>query len=87
MEKIFDNTQVAFSLKSDGELRKAYLLFKMMGSPGLVNAMAALTKFLLKLRFPIKGIIKNTVYRQFCGGLTKEDCLKVIRQLYAMNVH
>ena len=28
MEKIFDNTQVAFSLKSDTELDRAYFLFK-----------------------------------------------------------
>jgi len=30
MEKIFDNTEIAFSLKSDTELDRAYFLFKMI---------------------------------------------------------
>jgi proline dehydrogenase len=37
MEKIFDNTQVAFSLKSDTELDRAYFLFKMIDSEPLVK--------------------------------------------------
>lgn len=86
MKKIFNNTRVAFSLKSNAELRKAYLLFKMMSYPRLVNFMAALTRFLLQIHAPVKGIIKNTVYEQFCGGLTKEDCINTIRQLHTMNV-
>ncbi|MEY2702761.1 MAG: Proline dehydrogenase, partial [Bacteroidota bacterium] len=31
MEKIFNNTENAFALKSDAELNRAYLLFKMIG--------------------------------------------------------
>ena len=37
MNKIFDNTQVAFSLKSDTELERAYFLFKLIASQPLVK--------------------------------------------------
>ena len=86
MKNIFDNTQVAFSLKSNAELRRAYLLFKMMSYPKLVKVMAGLTKLLLKLHFPVKRLIKSTIYSQFCGGITKEECLLSIAQIHAMNV-
>ena len=35
MEKIFNNTQVAFSLKSDTELERAYFLFKLIANEPL----------------------------------------------------
>lgn len=86
MKDIFDNTQVAFALKSNAELRKAYLLFKMMSYPHLVKISAGITKALLKLRFPIKGLIKKTIFNQFCGGVTKEDCLFAVQQIHDVHV-
>ncbi len=86
MKKIFDNTQVAFSLKSDAELRRTHFLFKMMSSPVLVKIGTALTTTLLKLRFPVKGIIKRTIFNQFCGGVTEEDCMTSVQHIAGMNV-
>ena len=37
MDKIFDNTQNAFALKSDTELDRAYFLFKMISIQPLVR--------------------------------------------------
>ncbi|MGB1313992.1 MAG: proline dehydrogenase, partial [Bizionia paragorgiae] len=46
--KIFENTEVAFSLKSDSQLERAYFLFKMISSQPLVRIGAAATNFALK---------------------------------------
>ena len=35
MEKIFNNTEVAFALKSDTELERAYFLFKLIESQAI----------------------------------------------------
>ena len=37
MENIFNNTQIAFALKSDTELDRAYFLFKMIDNEPLVR--------------------------------------------------
>ena len=54
MSKIFDNTQVAFSLKSDTELERAYFLFKLIASQPLVKIGTAVTNFALKAHLPVE---------------------------------
>ncbi|MBQ0769969.1 MAG: proline dehydrogenase family protein [Bizionia sp.] len=84
--KIFENTKVAFSLKSDGELNRAYFLFKMISSQSLVKIGAAATNFALKLKLPVEGLIRITVFDHFCGGVNEEDCLEVIDKMYTKGV-
>lgn len=86
MNKLFDNTQVAFSLKSDTELKRAYFLFNMIGSQPLVKIGTALTHFALKAHLPVEGLIRATVFDHFCGGVTEKDCLKVVDKLYTKGV-
>jgi proline dehydrogenase len=86
MDKIFNNTQIAFSLKSNAELNRAYLLFKMIANPTLVAIGTSLTNFGLKLNLPIEGIIRKTVFDHFCGGVNEDDCLKVVDQMYTKGV-
>jgi proline dehydrogenase len=45
-----------------------------------------LLKFALATRLPIKGIIRATIFRQFCGGEFIEDCMETIHQLSKGNV-
>ena len=45
-----------------------------------------MTKKMLDWHIPIEGIIKNTVFRQFCGGVSEEDCRVVIENLQRKNV-
>jgi proline dehydrogenase len=87
MKRIFDNTEVAFFLKSDAELKKAHFLFKTMSNPVLVSISATLTKKALQLHLPIERLIKNTIFKQFCGGITEENCLLAIETMRAMNVY
>lgn len=86
MNKLFDNTQVAFSSKSDAELKRAYFLFNMIGSQLLVKIGTAVTNFALKAHLPVEGLIRATVFDHFCGGVTEVDCLKVVDKLYTKGV-
>lgn len=87
MKKYFDNTEVAFTLKSDTELDRAYFLFKMIQSEPLVRIGTAITNFALKAHMPVEQLIRASVFDHFCGGVTEEDCLPVIDKMYTKNVH
>lgn len=80
--KFFDNTEVAFSLKSDSELERAYFLFKMIQNQPMVRIGTAVTNFALKAKLPVEGLIRSTVFDHFCGGVNEEDCLPVIEKMY-----
>ncbi len=86
MEKIFNNTEVAFSLKNNAELNRAFFLFKMIAIQPLVRIGTALTNFALKLNLPVEGIIRASVFDHFCGGITEKDCLKVVDKMYTKGV-
>ena len=87
MGKIFDNTQVAFALKSDSELERAYFLFNLIKIEPLVKIGTAVTKFALKSKLPVEGLIRSTVFDHFCGGVTEEDCMHNIDKMYSKKVH
>lgn len=80
----FDNTQIAFISKSDSDLNKSYFLFKLMSKPLLVKYGGSLAPLGLKLGF--KGLIKNTIFKQFVGGENITDCSKAIEQLGKYNI-
>ena len=82
----FSDTGIAFERKSDRELKETAFLFKMMNNSFLVDIGSNMTLFALKLRLPIKTIIKKTIFKQFCGGATFEECNKSIQELAAYNV-
>lgn len=86
MNKLFDNTEVAFSLKKDSELERAYFLFKMIANEPLVRIGTAVTNFAIKAHLPVEGLIRATVFDHFCGGVTEEDCLPVIDKMYTKKV-
>ncbi|RAJ83485.1 proline dehydrogenase [Chitinophaga dinghuensis] len=77
----FDNTAIAFEAKTDKALKKANFLFSNIGKPWLVKLGATFTPIAFKLRLPIKGIIKNTIFSQFCGGETLEEAAHTALQL------
>lgn len=77
----FDDTSIAFSSKSDKDLQRMYLLFGSMNNNFLVKTGTNIVKFALKLGLPVKGIIKKTVFRHFCGGETIEECEETIQEL------
>ncbi|MBI4931568.1 MAG: proline dehydrogenase family protein [Bacteroidetes bacterium] len=82
----FDNTQVAFSSRSDKDLKGSYWLFRLISNPALVSIGKVLTNIALAIRFPIKWIVKPTIFRQFCGGETVEESRKKINDLARFNI-
>ena len=86
MEKIFNNTEVAFALKSDTELDRAYFLFKMIDNQPLVRIGTAVTNFALKANLPVEGLIRATVFDHFCGGVNEDDCLSVVDKMFTKGV-
>ena len=83
---IFDNTEVAFALKTDSELERAYFLFKMISIQPLVKIGTAATNLAIKANLPIEGLIRHTVFDHFCGGVNREDCLPVINKMFGKGV-
>ncbi|MBL8185149.1 MAG: proline dehydrogenase family protein [Blastocatellia bacterium] len=77
----FQDTATAFADKSDTELQEKYRLFRMMNSPFLNAISTGAAKFALGLGLPVEGLIKRTIYEQFCGGETIEECQLVIERL------
>ena len=85
-KSLFDNTEVAFKLKSDSELERAYFLFKMISNEPLVKIGTAVTKFALNVHLPVEGLIRSTVFDHFCGGVSENDCIPVIDKMYQEGV-
>jgi proline dehydrogenase len=72
----FNNTEIAFKYRSDKELKRARFLFASMGSPLLTKAGMQLTKVAISWNLPVKGLIKRTLFDQFCGGETMDEAAK-----------
>jgi proline dehydrogenase len=84
--KQFNNTEIAFKSKSNQDLNRAYWLFKIIGYPSIVKLGKGFTNFALKAHLPINGIIRNTIFKQFCGGETINECDKVTSDLYSYGI-
>ena len=77
----FDNTKNAFNGKSTSDLRRAYWLFKMVSNNTMVKFGKWATNIALKLHLPIDGIIRKTIFKQFCGGISIQDSLATSNNL------
>lgn len=82
----FNNTEIAFSMKSNADLRNAYLLFSTIQNRTIVKTAKSATMLAIKLQLPLSWAVKPTLYRQFVGGETLEDCLKNVNILNSYNV-
>lgn len=82
----FDDTTVALAYKSDEELKKSYFVFATMQRPFMANLGRKLTKWALKMNLPVRRLIKNTLFNQFCGGESIADSAKKVNHLAKFNV-
>lgn len=82
----FENTEIAFKHASNTDLKRAYWLFKAINSNFLVKVGPGMTNFAMNIGLPIKGIIKATIFKQFCGGETIAECDATIKNLYTGGV-
>lgn len=77
----FTNTKIAFSMKSNRDLHNARLLFTIIESKTAVRVIKVLTNIALKLGVPLAWAVKPTLYRQFVGGESLEECAKSVEML------
>jgi len=83
----FEDTSVAFSAKSNKNLKNTYWLFAMMNRAWLVSLGTKLLQWAFRWRVPlVKSIVKNTVFQQFCGGESITDSHKTIDLLHEYRI-
>jgi proline dehydrogenase len=82
----FDDTFIAFSSKSDKELQRSYFLFALMDKNLIVKLGTFFVNAALKLKLPVKKLVKNNLFNHFCGGESIEDSEKTIRELAKYNI-
>lgn len=82
----FDDTRVAFAYKPNNELRRAELLFAMMGNRFIAPLGIRLTPWAIRVGLPVNGILRNTIFKQFIGGETLEETIPVAKKLGEYNV-
>jgi proline dehydrogenase len=82
----FENTEIAFRSKSKADLQRSYWLFKAIGYNWLVKMGPPLTETAFKFHLPIVGLIKSTVFKQFCGGETMDECDATMKHLHQYGI-
>lgn len=84
---LFDNTQFAFESKSDKDLKKAYYLYKLIGSRSLTSFGTRFFKLPFAVDLPfVKTAIRETIYKQFVGGETAKQGVVVANKLFKYHV-
>ena len=82
----FEDTKPVFTHKSNWELRKSYYLFSILQHSLLVKIGSLLLKISFFLKIPFNKLIKMTIFNQFCGGESIQDCTKKINELFQFGI-
>lgn len=82
----FNDTEIAFRSLTDEELKLSHFLFKALGYQTVVQMGPEMVNFALAWRLPVKRPVKKTIFKQFCGGETFEECRKTIEMLSKDNI-
>ena len=82
---IFENTETAFKLKSNNELRKAHLLFEAVDKNWITQIGAWSLPWAIHIP-GVKWLMKTTVFEHFCGGENRKELMQTVEKLYAQHV-
>ena len=82
----FDDKYIDYKSKSKRELYENLILFKLLSKPKLVLIGKYILNICLFLKIPISTIIKNTIFKHFCGGENINESTKVIQNLSKSNI-
>ena len=80
------NTRTAFAHRSNPELLKMELLFSLMNHPGLNRIAIQTLMWAIRWKLPVKFLVKSTIFGQFCGGESIEECLETSARLARFGV-
>ncbi len=82
----FNNTEIAFAHKTNGELNRTAWLFRLMNKQWLVNAGGTAGLWLNSSGIGLfNPLIRATIFKQFCGGTSLEDSIETIEHLHQLN--
>lgn len=69
------------------QLKQKYTLFRFLKWPWLVDKGKSLITKSLSFNIPfVKSLVKKTIFDQFCGGESIEECEPKIKKLYNYNI-
>ena len=71
------NNTNALKDKSNYDLNRAWLLFKLISNPFISKVLTSLLQLALNLKLPIKFLVKATIFKQFL----EEKQLKKVKKL------
>lgn len=84
----FNDTQIAFAIRDNEELKKMAWLFKFMAKPTWTKWMGKLGSWAIQNHIPFaKDIVLATLFYQFCGGRTLLETEKAIEDLKSFGVN
>ena len=83
----FQNTEIAYKLKSNKQLLKTLLIFRLISNSRLVSIFKKIITCSLRVNLPILGVLDKTVFKQFCAGIDEKDSIQVVKKLKKMNVN
>lgn len=81
-ELSFENTEIAFRHAPNSALKRAYWLFRIINVNFLVKIGPPVTNLAMRVGLPIKGLIRATIFKHFCGGETIAECDSTIKNLH-----
>ena len=82
----FNNTALAYQAMTNRDLRRAYWLFRLVGSPLLVNAGRFFTETALAVHIPVEWMFRPTVFRHFCGGESIDGSMPTVNKMWQFGV-
>ena len=69
----FSNTELAFRARDDKDLKWLYRLYRLIDSPFLTRIGPPIISQAVNIGLPVEGLMKRTLFRIFCGGVSLED--------------
>ena len=83
----FQNTEIAYRLKSNRQLLKTLFIFRLISNTVLVSICTKIITWSLRFNLPISEILDKTVFKQFCAGIDEKDSIKIVKKLKKLNVN
>lgn len=83
----FSNTSIAFINKTDAQLKKTAWMFRIMNNPTWVSLLTRMGEWSIKWSLPgARTVFRHTIFEQFIGGETLQECSSVVDKLFEQNV-
>ena len=83
----FENTELAFQAKSNARLKRTYWLFRLIDDPFLTKWGPRLLNLALRMRLPVEGLVKKSIFELFVGGEQLSKTGETAKVLAEYGVH